>query len=465
MRRMRGRSRARQRGFGLIGMAAILATLATAASVVYLSSQSLRKQRAATDQAVAFNWANSLLQTYVLQHGRLPCAASQQLGAEDCQNSDAHWLPVQTLLNGDTVPLSIMTAAMQQVTYQPHHGQATLTDPDLTMQPHAEYVPAVGKIVVANAALAAQETAETGASAVAIAGTQHTDSTTGQPSPGPTPMANYVPMSGTLDFCQKLQNLALGPTGLYAVAPAGTSQPINPWGAVPTTVNAYRLAVGSQTINMSVNGLSEAFQCEITHASADVLSTMASLSEPGGTVLSLQQGLLNGPAGWAAGNSVKPGQVGWGSFQWMTQILIPQIIGADWLYTGVRASQAYFTVAAEASNKYIEGFSAATMVGIVNPLWVAASFASDPFYSLAIARRVTDLTAQTAASVNNTTYEFQYQSLVDRLSTMRAWGAPPNWDPRYLPDLSTHPLSVADDVVQQAAQLGVAVALVASTGL
>ncbi|WP_175891539.1 type II secretion system protein [Burkholderia cepacia] len=473
MRWIVGRSRRRQRGFGLIGMAAILVVLAASAGVMYLSSLSFRLQQSATDRAVALNWANSLLQTYALQHGRLPCAASEQLGAEDCQNGSARWLPAQTLLNGGMVSPSSVSAAMKQVTYQPHRGQATLSDPDLTKQPHEEYVPAVGQIVVASSALAAEEAVAVGASAVAIDGTQH-----GVNVPGPTPMANYIPAPGTLDFCQKLQNLALGPAGLNAVpslpvgasggvvASVGASVPINPWSAVATLVNAYVLATDGQTSSTSVNALSEAFQCEIVHASTDVLSTMASLSEPGGTVLGLQQGLLNGPAGWAAGDSVQPGQIGWGSFQWMTQILIPQIIGADWLFTGIRASQAYFTVAEEASNKYIESLALtpAILVGIVNPLWVTASIASDPFFSLAIVRRATDLAAQTAASVNDTTYEFQYQSLVNRLSTMQAWGAPSNWDPRYLLDLSTHPLSAADAVVQQAAQLGVAAALPVPTG-
>ncbi|EEF24588.1 conserved hypothetical protein, partial [Ricinus communis] len=391
-------SRAGQRGIGLIGMAAILAALAVGAGAVYLGTQVYWKQRNATDQAVALNWASGLLDNFVLQHGRLPCAASTQLGREDCANADARYLPTRTLLNDVPVSASDLSAAMQQVVYAPYRGSraqagaqaGTPAAPDLAARPAMEYIPAVGEIVVA------------GAPTPGIDGTQT------------TPMADYAPMAlaGTLDFCQKLQNLSLGSGGANAIASlSGGGAPfINPWSTRTTTASAYTISTGttgsSQTLATPVAALNEALQCEITHASVDVLASAASLSEPDGDVHGLQRGLIGSPSQF-------------GTLEWVTKTLMPQVIAADVLFSGLRTDQLYLAVAKIVRNAveipvYILSWD------FVDAIMLAIS---NVFYDQASLRRLDDWAAQVLASLNDLTYLFAYQGQDDRTQAMALWGA------------------------------------------
>lgn len=426
--------RPRERGFGLVGMAAILAVLAVGACVVYMSVTTYQRKHATSEQQSALNWADSLLRSYVQQHGQLPCPASQQLGAQDCQawyagQGGAKWLPVQTLLGGADVAGSSVSAAMRQVTYQPYRGTGAPAAPDLLAAPAGEYMPAVGEITVGNGAGGIN-----GASSTA--------------------MGNYRAVPGSLDFCQQLQNLALGIAGAAAIQPlalgessavAPSGQVIDPWTAPASTISVYTLAggVGGQTLAISVSQLHEALQCEILHASADVLASTASLSEPGGMVQATQGGMLDGESGWVDNSSTPAGTPGWGSYEWMSQILVPQIVGVDWLFSSLRLSQATLVITKQARD--LMNLS----MGLLDPVALAETLASVPFYLLADARRATDLGSQTLASVADTAYQVQYNNIVSELQALQLWGAPA--------DAGAQPLvSAADNVEQQAVQLGLA---------
>lgn len=420
----------RQRGFGLIGMAAILAALVASAGVLYLSNQAYNRQRNATDDAAALRWADSLLKVFVLQNGRLPCPASEPAGAEDCAawralKGSAKWLPSQTLLNQATVSSASITSAMTQMNYQPYRGDGHSATPDLLAAPNREYEPAVGEIVVASGTAAPAPDPAPGVPLVSINGTAHDL----PPVAGPTPMNAYSPVVSSLDFCQKLQNLSMGPTGAAAIQPfplsASNASAINPWQTIIAPVNVYTITTGdnAQTSSMTANALSEVFQCEIVHASADLLATAANISEPQGTVLLEQKGMSN-------------------SLDWMAGTLMPQVVTTDWWFSSLRLFQGVRELVAQFSNDTVAPFC------IFDPILCIMAAASQPTFILADGRRLTDLVAQTLASANDTAYEAYYRHLDDQVSAMQPWGK--------APDQSQPSSSAADQAVNHMVEFGIA---------
>jgi len=414
MRQSIGTPRSRQRGFGLIGMMALLAVLAAGATVIYLSGQVYWRQRATTDQVAALRWADSLLQSFVLRHGRLPCPATVQLGAEACADPGAQWLPLQTLLNQVPVATGTLTSSMQQVTYQPYRGDASQTSPDLTAQPGTQsgYVPTVGEIV------ASTSRHRNTAASSGIAGTQ------------PALLAGYRPVPSSVDFCQALQNMALGPT---VAGPL-----IDPWStalAPNAATNAYKLSTGRSGAvrEVSATQLSQVFQCEIMRASLDVMATTASLSVPpprrsgesGGDVQAQLAGMLGHP-------------IYEGSFPWVVNTLLPQILAADAVGQALGILQSN-TVLAK-----VEGATTALAFLTVAPLAIV----SLPVYSSALAEIAPDLILQSAGFINDGAYDALYQGLVSRVQGIQPWGR-----------VGAGQDSQANRVVQQAVQLGLAAAV------
>jgi hypothetical protein len=400
--------RARQKGFGLVGMSALLVMLAGSVIIGYLTNRSDIMNHSIQDERAALRWADSLVKDYASRYGRLPCAASTRLGVEDCGVQEG-WLPAKTLLNTTIVYPGSLTAAMQQVRYAPNKGNGG--SPDLTSSPAGQFIPAVGPIVP-------------GAN----------DSTLGRGIAGAqiNPMSAYMAKPSGADFCQQLQNTALGSEGVSVVL----SQSLGPWSVLPVAGTvAYKLSVSGQSSAQSAADLYTAFQCESVNASLSVMATTAALSEPGGTILGLRQALINGPSGWADDNG--PGSSGphdWGSFHWMTTVLVPQLIVLDWIFTGVRASQGMTEFAKRDSS----------LTALAMPWFAIQAAASLQFYNLAETRRIVDLGAQALASINDTIYLGQYQLLLDKLWGFQPWG---------MPD-SNSGVSPADDAVQKATEMG-----------
>ncbi|KVG81684.1 hypothetical protein WJ36_13885 [Burkholderia ubonensis] len=413
--------RTRQRGFGLVGVTALLAVLAASAMAVYLSSQSYRHQHVTMQEVQALHWADGLLKDYAAKNGRLPCSAPTRLGTEDCTNG-GDWLPVQTLLNQTTVSTRNLTSTMLEIRYMPNRGGSGI--PDLTTRPAGQFVPAVGLITPVPAS-GNQRTGETG-----------TDI---------TPMGAYkAPAPSVTDFCQQLQNVALGPIGALAIAPVtsvvGSNSPvshesIDPWSATTQslgpTAQAYQLTGPAQTLTVSAADVYRAFQCEALSASLSMMATTASFSEPGGAVLGLRQALISGPSGWADSRSQ---QFDWGSYSWMVHTLIPQIVAEQWFFSLIRVWQ---TAA--------DGYKLAdTALAAGIPLFTLQALAAHVFYQAAMLRRLLDLGAQVIASVNDTAYLGAYKMLLDEIQGIQPWG---------LPDPVTQ-ISPADDAVQKAVALG-----------
>ncbi|KWE37941.1 hypothetical protein WT49_10280 [Burkholderia territorii] len=303
---------------------------------------------------------------------------------------------------------------MQQVRYAPNRGAAGT--PDLTSPPAGQFIPAVGSIAPG----ASGSRPGTG-----IVGAQI------------SPMSAYMAKPSSADFCQQLQNTALGSAGVSAVL----SRSLGPWSVLPVPANgatgsvAYTLSASDQSSAQSAPDLYTAFQCDAVNASLSVMATTAALSEPGGSVLGLRQALINGPTGWAADNG--PGSSGpldWGSFHWMTTVLIPQVIVLDWIFTGVRASQAMTEFAKRDSS----------LTAMAMPWFAIQAAASLQFYNFAETRRIVDLAAQALASANDTIYLGQYQLLLDKLWGFQPWG---------MADTNSG-ISPADDAVQKATALG-----------
>ncbi|KWN22012.1 hypothetical protein WT83_04900 [Burkholderia territorii] len=400
----------------------MLAVLAASAMAVYLSSQSYRHQRVTTQERQALHWADGLLKDYAAKNGRLPCSASTRLGAEDCTNG-GDWLPVQTLLNQTTASTSNLTSTKLEIHYTPNRGGSGI--PDLTIQPAGQFVPAVGLITPVSA---------------------NGNPRRGETGTDITPMGAYqAPARSVTDFCQQLQNVALGPRGALAIAPVTSvadsnssvsQQSIDPWSVATTQApgpmaQAYQLTGPAQTLTVSAADVYRAFQCEALSASLSMMATTASFSEPGGTVLGLRQALIRGPSGWMASRTP---QFDWGSYSWLIHMLIPQIIAEQWFYSLIRVWQT-------AADGYKLG-NAAVAAGI--PLFTLQALAAEIFYKAAMLRRFLDLNAQVMASVNDTVYLGEYVALLNQLEGIQPWG---------LPDPVTQ-ISPADDAVQKAVALG-----------
>lgn len=405
--------RARQKGFGLVGMSALLVMLTGSVIIGYLANRSDMLNHSIQDERAALRWADSLIKDYASRYGRLPCAASTRLGVEDCGAQEG-WLPVGTLLNTTIVYPGSLTAAMQQMRYAPNKGSGG--SPDLTSSPAGQFIPAVGPILPS----ASESTPGRG-----IAGAQI------------NPMSAYTAKPSGADFCQQLQNTALGSGGVSVVL----SQSLGPWSVPPVPGNAavstlaYKLSVSGQSSALSAADLYTAFQCDSVNASLSVMATTAALSEPGGTILGLRQALINGPGGWADDNGPdSAGPHDWGSFHWMTTVLIPQVIALDWIFTGVRASQGMTEFAKRDSS----------LTALAMPWFAIQAAASLEFYNLAETRRIVDLGAQALASANDTIYLGQYQLLLDKLRGFQPWG---------MPDANLG-VSPADDAVQKATEMG-----------
>jgi hypothetical protein len=99
-----GRLRRQERGVAAIAMALVSVGVAGAATVSFLLLRAQDAQIQDVSQAQVLTWADAAVKDFAVAHGRLPCPATSQNGAENCSGTGKGWLPVASLVNS-TGPL------------------------------------------------------------------------------------------------------------------------------------------------------------------------------------------------------------------------------------------------------------------------------------------------------------------------------------------------------------------------